>query len=528
MRTDLPTDLLSPPLSQWLRLYLPIAALICAAIYGYGRLEATRELDALKAGEQTVLQLATERFALRLANSVHDLRVMANAPSVRIYVEDPTPALREIVERMMGAFIAEKWEYEQFHLLDARGHEVLRVRRSAAGPEPVPAARLADQHGRDYFSGALALPVGQVHVSRLELDEDNGVVERPPRPVLRLSMRLSAGEGHPDFVLVADLRGAVLLKDIRDALATSAGAGWLLDEDGYWLMHPDPAMEWGRQLDPSKRLQQHHPQLAAAIARGDGDSFADGEPYLYRHVEPLASLVRTGTVKRSPGFELVTGIDAGRLPPVLPARLLWALAVLLLIGAAASALVVSGRRHAARAERHARSLIERSAAENEERVWVRERVYQFGLKVYATHDPVEFGNTVLVELGKALRLVAARLYALRDQHAELIASFGVSDRHDTRSFGPGEGLVGEAARTRQERRMTPPPRGYLDLSTGLAAAPAADLRILPLWVHGRTVGVVELAFVEVLDARQEELLRQSLPLLALNLDGFLLDARRAA
>lgn len=516
------------PFTDWLRLFIPLAVVICAAIYGYGRLEAERELGALDAREQTILLLAGERFSLGLVNASDDLRVIAHAPAVDAYVGGPSPERRKVVEGLMGAFIGQKTEYEKLRLLDASGHEVVRVDHGTASPVAVPDDGLQDLGDQDYFTAAVGLPVGQIHISGFDLDVEHGTIVRPLRPVLRLSMRLKAGEDHPDYVLVANLRGAVLLEGIRGALSTSSGTAWLLDEDGYWLMHPDPAMEWGRQMDRSKRIATHHPQLAAVLARSDAPNFADGTMTLHRHLEPLKPLVQSGAVQRSPRFDLVTRFGPEQLPPLIPIRLWWVLALLLVLSAMASAVLVNGRRRAASAEADARRLIERGAADNEERAWVREHVYQLGLKVYATRDPAEFGNIVLSELAGTLRLVAARLYALRDQQAVLIASFGVSDKTDARSFAPGEGLVGEAARTRQERRMTPPPPGYLDLSTGLAAGPAADLRILPLWVHGRTVGVVELAFVDLLQARQEELLRQTLPLLALNLDGFQMDARRVA
>ena len=134
---------------------------------------------------------------------------------------------------------------------------------------------------------------------------------------------------------------------------------------------------------------------------------------------------------------------------------------------------------------------------------------------------------MLTEIAPTLSLAAACVYALQDGRAQPIAGFGLPERFELREYAPGEGLVGESIRTREEQRMRPPPAGYLDVSAGLGDGPPADLRILPLWVHGRTVGVLELAFSRLLDSREEEFLRQVLPLLALNLDG-LLDRHRAA
>ena len=126
----------------------------------------------------------------------------------------------------------------------------------------------------------------------------------------------------------------------------------------------------------------------------------------------------------------------------------------------------------------------------------------------------------LEEIAPHVNLAAACIYVVRNRRSSLIAGYGLTQTDSHREFGLGEGLIGEVARTGVERRMTPPPQGYLDISAGLGQVPAAELRVLPLTMHGRTVAVIELALTSQLNQRQEEFLKQMLPLLALDLDGF--------
>lgn len=515
-------------LIRWARLFLPLAAVMTALVYGYSSTEAERELDAVAMREQTALELAAAQLAQTLQETVEDARLIADTPAVRDYLATPDPARRVRVEDLFSAFVRSKALNAQLRLLDATGFEVVRVNRAPEGARVVPAAELQDKSTRDYFVDAQALPPGRVHFSRLDLNVENGRIEHPPNPMLRLSMRMGAGAPNAAHVLVINLRGAMILKRMAAVLKADAREAWLLDHEGYWLMHPDAAMRWGQQRDPAKRLALVAPGLAPMLEQDRGELRLPDALYVHRRLHPLGELVQSGLVDAPPRFVLVSRVPAAELPTALPAGRLWPLLALLLLTGLGCAVMVSTRSRAATAEQRERALLESQAAANAQDLWVREHVYQLSLKIHAANDATSFANAVMQDLASVLGLAAACLYALREGRAEPMAGFGLPQGGTTREFGLGEGLVGEAARTRSERRMTPPPAGYLDLVGGAGAGPAADLRVLPLWVHSRTVGVIELAFASIPSARQEEFLRQMLPLLALNLEGFVHVAQRGA
>lgn len=514
-------------MKAWFKIFLPIAAIIVAVFALYARVEAQREMEALADAEQTRLRMAEQRLVETLDDAVVDLRVISALPAVRDFVGGD-PQARAKVEMLFTSFVREDWSYDQLRLLDAAGMERIRVNRSPEGAEVIGTAGLQDRRGRDYVVETMKLLAGQTFVSSIELNVEQGVVEIPHRPVLRLAMRLRGEPGAPEYALVANLRGAVLLKGLHDFVTAAEGEIWLLDRNGYWLMHPDPRMNWGRQLDPSRSIRQRLPTLAAQLERGSGALLLDDAMYVHRRIEPLAAQARDGLVSEAPVFNLVSRTPPETMPATLPVDLWLPLLVVLLIAGIGSALLAQTQLRSSAAERRERALLEESAAANELRSWIKEHVYQLSLKIYATRDPESFGAAVLTELAPTLGLAAACVYALQDGRAQPIAGFGLPERFELREFAPGEGLVGESIRTREDQRLRPPPPGYLDVSAGLGDGPPADLRIMPLWVHGRTVGVLELAFTRLLEPREEELLRQVLPVLALNLDGLLDRHQRTA
>lgn len=487
----------------------------------YARSESDQAVGQLIEREQSRLRMAEARLSEVLGEGTIDLRVIAAAPPVRGFVGDDDEA-RKLVALLFSTFVGEDWRYEALSLIDAQGRERTRVVRSPEGPRTVPDDEL--QTLKDpLITRTLGLLPRQVDVTRFSLDVDRGEVVLPRKPVLRMATRVSAGTGHPDFVIVAKLRGAALLKGVRDLVSYGDGDGeiWLLDDEGYWVVHPDPQMTWGAQLDPTRNLATRLPALADAMRAGPGAETIDGALYVHRRIAPLVSRTGDGLVDAPPAFELVSRTQADQMPPLWPVELTLTMSAVLLLAAAGCAILARLRVRSERAERRERTLLEESAAANELRSWIKEHIYQLSLKVHAARDPEGFGTATLTELAPTLGLVAGCAYALQDGRAQPIAGFALSADFALREFAPGEGLVGEALRSRQDVRLRPPPPGYLDLSAGAGDGTTAEVRILPMWVHGHTVGVLELAFSRALEPREEEFLRQALPLLALNLEGLL-------
>ena len=76
----------------------------------------------------------------------------------------------------------------------------------------------------------------------------------------------------------------------------------------------------------------------------------------------------------------------------------------------------------------------------------------------------------------------------------LAAAYGLgSDSFDRERFAVGEGLVGQAAFERKTIALTELPPGYIEIGSGLGAAPAAGLLVMPVLFEDQVLGVIELA-----------------------------------
>lgn len=512
---------------NWLGLFLPLAAIASLLYWFVQGQHIQQEARALILLENTTLQAAGERFSEQLNNSARNLFVIANTPAVKRFIESPTPENRTLIEPLFQAFAGGRPEFLQLRLLDDKGVEVVRINRSAVGPQVVEADRMQDKGDRPYFTDVIRLRPRVIWVSDLNLNEEYGQIERPLKPVLRMSMRLQSASGR-DFVLVVNLRGSLLLKGLREILGQSRGHGWMINDQGYWLVHPDASMQWGAQLNLSNRLQQVYPGLADALSSWRTDVVIGDSRSFVSQLKPMTDTELEGIVARSPEYSVI--IHHENFAAALPGRwdrLPWLLLAYVIIAISCSLFILI-RNRALRSEADHRALLERTRKESEEHAWMRETVYQLSLKLSSCGSAKQMAREALNELAPLLGLAAGCVFSYNRQRATLLASYGAADLADGREFGAGQGLVGEVAKTGEERRMSPPLPGYFDLSAGCGKASATELRVLPLAVHGHVVGVLELAFVKPLDPRDETYLAEVIPLLALHLDGMVRTRRQAA
>jgi PAS domain S-box-containing protein len=162
--------------------------------------------------------------------------------------------------------------YRRISLISATdgGREIVRTDR--LGPEN--AVRVASQAelqprgDRDYFQRAMRLRAGEVDISAVELDREHGAIDTPRLPVVRASTPVVGPDGRPFGIVVIDIDLRGPFARVRES-ARPGGAVYIVNSNGDYLVHPDPAREFGFQLGVPSRLQDDFPKLGGMLARGN-------------------------------------------------------------------------------------------------------------------------------------------------------------------------------------------------------------------------------------------------------------------
>jgi signal transduction histidine kinase/HAMP domain-containing protein/ActR/RegA family two-component response regulator len=139
---------------------------------------------------------------------------------------------------------------------------------------------------------------------------------------------------------------------------------------------------------------------------------------------------------------------------------------------------------------------------NAEQGWLDSNLARIGGLVQGQRDLGEVCRMIMNEVTPLVEAQLGAFFLVDTEDAttrlRLAASYGYVARGQEVTFGPGEGLVGQAAisrRTIRVRAGTAANGGTITLRSGLAAASPADLVVLPMLFEGEVLGVIEFASV---------------------------------
>ena len=231
-------------------------------IYTHAQLLAT-ELDAFARAAQT------DVLSFRAAGSINAIMRARRAGGVY-----PSGGLSEATWRArLAARFAGELAVKPAHLeyrligVDGNGREIVRIDRS--GPNGairvVPDADLQPKGMWEAFQQSIGLPPGEVHVSPVGLSKENGIIDVPHVPVLRVSAPVHDADGRPFGIVMINVDMRPIFAHIRSP-AHFGGLAYVVNEQGDYLVHPDESREFGFQLGKPARIQDEFPEFAEMLA----------------------------------------------------------------------------------------------------------------------------------------------------------------------------------------------------------------------------------------------------------------------
>lgn len=252
-----------------------------------------------RADEQNVIQLASQVVAGKLEMLRGDTLYLAEITPLQRWLETGNPEELARLGADLLAFARHRGLYDQIRFLDERGRELVRINWNDGHPRSVPAAGLQDKSGRYYVEKTLSLQQGSVYTSPFDLNIEKDVVEQPIKPVLRLSTPVFDQAGRKRGLVILNYLGERLLDRLRAIRNRSGGGLWLLNAEGYWLLGPNPELEWGFMY-PGRRAvrfdRDYGETWAAMLAGPERAQLMQNEGlFTYARIEPGASPIGPGT-----------------------------------------------------------------------------------------------------------------------------------------------------------------------------------------------------------------------------------------
>lgn len=284
-----------PLARSFLVIFIPAGILLTAAIAYWLHMDTGQQLSKLQAQETARVRLAADLLGHTLDDIASDLMLLSSTPCLHRYVDRGDGADLRCVETLFADMVREKRRYDQARLLDGQGMEIVRVNLLATGAGIVPAQELQAKDGRYFFRDTIALASREIYVSPLDLNVEHNQIEIPPKPMLRLGTPITGAKGEKKGVVILNLLGDVLIARFDEAMIGSPKP-MLLNRDGYWLSHPDPAKAWGFMYGRPDTMATEAPTDWQRLNGAERGSYLNAAGlYSFATVHPLRAGLRTST-----------------------------------------------------------------------------------------------------------------------------------------------------------------------------------------------------------------------------------------
>ena len=224
------------------------------------------------------------------ANDMFFLKRVAEAEIARN--PNASPASENLQSAITTMMLARS-QYDQIRLLNLTGQEMFRYNwKGGERPlEEVSPNALQDKSDRPYYRETLAASPEAAVFSPLDLNVENGKIEKPIKPVVRVSGQIVGPDGRPRALLVLNYLGDQLLREVKQD-KSKPREYMLLNADGYWLVGPEPDGQWGFMYPDRKgaTLKEENPALWTQITSATSGWFEKGgDLYCFQHIDPVGS-----------------------------------------------------------------------------------------------------------------------------------------------------------------------------------------------------------------------------------------------
>ncbi|WP_430474884.1 diguanylate cyclase domain-containing protein [Thalassospira lucentensis] len=249
-----------------------------------------------------------------------------------------------------ATFSLRRGVYDQIRFIDNDGMEVVRVNYGSGIPFSVPSRELQNKADRTYFTQARNASRGTIYISGIDLNEEFGEIEKPIKPVIRLSAPVFDRFGERLGVVVLNLRAAPILQEVISSLALDGAKPFVLDKNGNWILGGQEGENWAQELTGQEVvIADRFPDAWESMQRGT-ESFRDDSGFYSVQQLDVADLLLARNATRS--LSVIYGDDDGqesrlslyigaRLPPEILDERLWSERGMLIIVSGAFILLIT-------------------------------------------------------------------------------------------------------------------------------------------------------------------------------------------
>lgn len=261
------------PKYVFIALFLPVAILVVVIGISFASLRTETRIKELLDQDAARLDLVSGFIGAEVLASLNHLRSLSTEAETleALATRDSKPPHE--LEASFLVLAQRNPEYQQVRWIDETGTERVRVTRDSKGPYVVSGQDLQDKSDRYYFEKANALLLGELYISRIDLNEERGQIEMPPRPVLRIATPVQDSHRRRRGIVIINIQMSHLFNLVSNTGIMVPGVEYMLVNKQGRLLNVE-TVDFQTVVEPERDMDFAllHPQVWQRVSVRDSGS----------------------------------------------------------------------------------------------------------------------------------------------------------------------------------------------------------------------------------------------------------------
>ncbi|NPD86485.1 cache domain-containing protein [Lentimicrobium sp. L6] len=233
----------------------PIFLLVLLGSIFILKTQESLEIKLIKDVETSIVDNKLKNIEEEIGHVIHDLLILKSNRSIEKYWEFQNEEFVNDLSDEILSIVEYQQVYDQCRIIDIHGVEVIRVNYNKGEPVLAPKNQLQNKADRYYFKDAIKLNKGEVFVSSMDLNIENGEIELPLKPMIRIATPIFDNDDEKKGIIIFNFFGDRILHQLGDSTNSMVYSEvMLLNSKGYYLQGPSPEKEWGFMFDGKKDI----------------------------------------------------------------------------------------------------------------------------------------------------------------------------------------------------------------------------------------------------------------------------------
>ena len=276
-------------LLKFVKYYLPILILSVLAVLWLYKMEHKKLISLQQDELANKKQLIVELLKPMIANLYY-------WEQYGFSESDFDPDKNAHLDKKIGDFVIGMDSYSQFRLINLSGKEVYRLNRQDNG-KIVRSVALQDKADRNYYQTTTDLKKSQIYLSPLNLNQENGILEFPYKPMIRGVAPIFDALGNKLGIVVINFSAERFLEILKKDNHYSF---ILLDRFGNYLVSKDSIKEFAHLIPNSRNITfyEEYPELVDSLRTKETTSLLqNGDLWIKTELDFKTELAQTPLVQ---------------------------------------------------------------------------------------------------------------------------------------------------------------------------------------------------------------------------------------